>query len=281
MLRYDLVTGQTLFNVKYSHGVDQPAVCGDVVYIPTGSAAKNRIWHETSADTGQELSATLSGGYAPHNTICHNGHVYMGGEEDPGVNTASPYFHATGFAQAAMGPGPTHGVRPFTVNANDTRAWVTWSNYRGFSVLDTQNGMNVSNTSFGPVPTGTKVDAWSHGISLSPDGSEVYVLDRASQSVRVYTSADTPALLATVKLAHPMKGKELECSNGCQVEGWVLHSFDGRYVWVGDSGDIIDTQSRAVTGYLSELRNSKHGMLEVDWANGVPVATTTHFGVGH
>lgn len=94
-------------------------------------------------------------------------------------------------ARRPPGPSAAPGVRPFTVDAADSRVYLTWTRYRG-----------------------------------------------------------------------------------------LLHSLDGRYVFVGDSGDVIDTSTRAVITQIPDLHNSRHGYLELDWSGGQPIATTTHFGVG-
>jgi len=60
------------------------------------------------------------------------------------------------------------------------------------------------------------------------------------------------------------------CAADCLGEGWLHHSRDGRYVFVGDSGDVISTTTRTVVGYLPAMYNSRK-MIEIDWQNGVPV----------
>lgn len=275
LLRYDVTAGQVVWDTAYAFGIDQFAYCNGKIYMPVGSSssAATKTWQVLDADTGAVLSQ-MSGGARPHNTICHGGNVYMGGE-----NSTSLY--TSGTTSPTVGPGPTTGVRPFTVNASDTRAYITWSYYRGFSVGDLTTGQILTNINFGPVPVhAAKGSTWSHGISLSPDGTEVYVLDKLAQQVKVWTAADVPAPLAAISLRTPVKGSYTTCAYSCAREGWLLHSLDGRYVFVGDSGDVIDTQTRQVVTNIPPLRDTRHGFLEIDWAGGVPVATTTHYGVG-
>jgi len=47
------------------------------------------------------------------------------------------------------------------------------------------------------------------------------------------------------------------------------------------TGDVIDTATRQVVGTIPVLLNTHHGNLEIDWMNGVPVSTTTHYGLGY
>jgi len=137
----------------------------------------------------------------------------------------------------------------------------------------------IANENFGPVPSWYLVSAPSHGISLSPDGTELYVLDAPAREVQVWTTGDTPTHLATIKVSG-LRGYDAFCHFDCVRSGWLLHSLDGRYVFVGDSGDVIDTTTRTVAGSIPALANDRHGFLEIDWSGGGPVATSSHFGTG-
>lgn len=60
----------------------------------------------------------------------------------------------------------------------------------------------------------------------------------------------------------------------------MRHSRDGRFVFVGDSGNVIDTGTRQVITTLAQLRNTRK-FLENDWLSGSPVSTTTRYGLGY
>jgi hypothetical protein len=274
LLKWNLLTDSAEWDRSYSFGVDQFSYCGGRIYMPTGEASTSNVWQIIDAQTGNVIGSQ-TGGSRPHNTICHNGNVYMGG-------VGARYLITSGTTARKIGPTPSSyaGVRPFTVNADDTRTWITWTKYRGFSVANAKTGAILASVNFGPVPSTFTVKSPSHGISLAPDGGEVYVLDMPSQQVRVYSADDSPQLLATVPLVHPIKGNESPCFHGCRRVGWILHSRDGRYVFVGNSGDVIDTQTRSVVTHLPALANDRHGFVEVDWTAGEPRDTTSHFGYG-
>lgn len=273
LMRYDVVTGQVIWNHKYPFGTDQLSYCNGRIYMPVGEHTGPATWEELSADTGKVVGH-IQGGAGPHNTICHNGHVYMGGLH-------ARFLFTRGSTARKVGPSPstTVGVRPFTVNANDTRVYLTWTYWRGFSVGDLTTGHILANIALGPVPPNSDGD-FSHGISLSPDGTEVYVIDKLAQQVEVWSATDSPTWLATIDLLTPISGDYPSCTKACPKEGWLLHSLDGRYVFVGDSGDVIDTTTRTIVAHIPALENTRHGYLEVDWSAGMPVATTTHFGIG-
>jgi hypothetical protein len=49
---------------------------------------------------------------------------------------------------------------------------------------------------------------------------------------------------------------------------------------VGDAGDVISTATRTVVAFIPQLKNTRK-MLEIDWKNGRPIATSTRTGVGY
>ena len=53
------------------------------------------------------------------------------------------------------------------------------------------------------------------------------------------------------------------------------HSFDGKYVFVGDSGDVINTATRSVIATLPAMTNSRKE-IEIDFQNGNVVAAMTN-----
>jgi hypothetical protein len=88
-----------------------------------------------------------------------------------------------------------------------------------------------------------------------------------------------PRWLADIALHHSMAGTESPCGGDCGRAGWLLTSLDGRFVYVGDSGDVIATKTLRVVGFLPALADSRYP-IEIDWAAGRPVATSTRSGIG-
>jgi hypothetical protein len=124
------------------------------------------------------------------------------------------------------------------------------------------------NPRFGPNPP-------SHGLSLAPDRPELWVLDAPNSTVHVFDVSgvprERPRPLEDIRLSKPLSGKENPCSaRPCERLGSLLHSADGRFVYVGDSGDVIDTQTREKVANLEALHNSRVH-LEVDFVDGRPV----------
>src|SRR5262249_46291580 len=91
--------------------------------------------------------------------------------------------------------------------------------------------------------------------------------------------AQPPRRVADIRLAHPLVGLEQPCGGDCARAGWLQHSLDGRWVFVGDRGDVIDTRTRRIAAFLPALRNSRY-MLELDWRGSHPIRTSTRSGIG-
>jgi DNA-binding beta-propeller fold protein YncE len=123
------------------------------------------------------------------------------------------------------------------------------------------------NPRFGPDPP-------SHGLSLAPDRPELWVLDAPNSVVHVFDVSELPGgpprPLEDVRLSKPISGDENPCTNACGRIGSLLHSADGRFVYVGDAGDVIDTRTRETVANLEALHNSRV-QLEVDWVRGKAV----------
>ena len=123
------------------------------------------------------------------------------------------------------------------------------------------------NPRFGPDPP-------DHGLALGPDGSTVWVLDAPNSVVHVYrTSAGgrPPQHLDDIRLSKPLSGDENPCSHArCERLGSLLFSADGRFVYVGDAGDVIGADKREVLVNLEALHQSRL-LIEMDWIDGKPV----------
>jgi DNA-binding beta-propeller fold protein YncE len=146
------------------------------------------------------------------------------------------------------------GFRVVDLNTNST-LYVT--RFKGFTW----------NPRFGPDPP-------SHGLSLAPDRPELWVLDAPNSVVHLFDVSELPGRaprpLADIRLSKPISGNENPCTRSCGRIGSLQHSADGRFVYVGDAGDVIDTQTHALVANLEALHNSR-AQLEVDWVAGKAV----------
>lgn len=286
MLAYDLIARRIIWQHSYSTGIDSMAVSpdGSRIYMPTGELSTGSEWLVIDAGSGHVISS-IHGGTGPHNTIVglSGRHVYLGGRNHDYLEVAD-----TTTNQVVRNIGPLrNGVRPFTINGSETLAFTTATGFLGFQVSSITTGQVLYTQNFPGFtydPSTFPASAPSHGISLSPDERQVWVIDAPNGYVHVFDvshlPAEPPRLLANIALPHPLTGGEEPCGYDCGRDGWLQHSRDGRFVYVGDSGDVLSTATFKRVAYIPTLRQTRK-MLEIDWRGRVPIATTTRSGLGY
>jgi WD40 repeat protein len=282
VLAYDLVSEKVLWTVHLSTGIDSGQVSpdGKRLYMPTGENDPSGVWNILNTGNGAVIG-TIQGGASAHNTVASNDgrYVYLGGRDH---NYLDVYETAAGKVREV---GPlVAGVRPFTVNGSNTLAFTTATEFDGFQVSSITTGKVLFTVSFGAVPKGFAYTAPSHGASLSPDEKQLYVIDSVHKEVQVYdvsrvAEGIAPTQIGVIGVAG-LTGNESSCAYDCGRSGWLQHSLDGRFVYVGDSGEVIETATRKVLTTIPTLLNTKK-TLEIDWEGGVPVATSGRTGVGY
>jgi YVTN family beta-propeller protein len=272
MLEYNLLTDTIVWQKNYSHGVDSISVTpdGTTIYLPDGENSGDTLVYVVDAATGNELS-TIATGDGPHNTMVglDGKKVYVGPRNDNNL-----YVIDTSTNQVVLKVGPLvatnlvsgNGVRPFTINGKQTLSFTTESGFLGYQVEDLNTGAVLYTiTPTGFTWNGTGPSAPCHGISLSPDEKELYLLDSVNQVVHVYDitglPGTAPQLVASIRMGQAFGSV-----------GWLQHSRDGRFVQVSDSGDVIDTATRTTTNTLpiSSALMISRWYIEVDFTNGVP-----------
>jgi hypothetical protein len=286
ILAYDLVHDRVVWAKHYPTGVDSGAISpdGSTIYMPVGEASPNDEWNVIDARTGRVL-AVIHGGTGPHNTIVSfdGRRVFLGPRNANYLAVAS-----TSTNDVVERIGPLYGgVRPFTLNAGETIAYTTATGLLGFQVSDVRTGRVLDTISFPHRawdPGSYPLTCPSHGISLSPDGKTLYVLDTPNAEVHVYdvsgVPASRPTQTATIPLRHSFAGNDSPCTYDCERDGWLQTSRSGRYLYVGDAGDVVDTKLLKVVAFLPALRETRK-MIEIDWRRGVPVSTTSRIGIGY
>jgi hypothetical protein len=288
MLAYDLLGERILWTRTYSEGIDSMAITpdGKTIYMPVGEASSASNWNVIEAATGN-ITGKIEGGSGPHNTIVSldGKHVFMGGRNSSFLTEAETQSNQL---IKRIGPLLSGTVRPFTINGAQTLAFTTATGYLGFQVSSISSGevlYNVPVTGPFPYTSGQAgPSSPSHGISLSADEKEAWLIDQPNSYVHVFDISGLPGSppkqIADIKLTRSMSGSQVGCTYDCLREGWLQHSLDGRFVYVGDSGDVIDTRTRQSVANLEPLYNSRV-YLEIDWSGGVPVATSTRSGLGY
>ena len=185
-------------------------------------------------------------------------HVFLGGASDHYLYEADAVrpWKVVGRI-GPLEPDGASGLRPFTINAEDTLAFTTTTRYLGFQISDVTTGRVLYTV---PVP-GFSVPATfhgipSHGIGLSPDQRYLWLVDRPSRAVHEFDISGVPhrapVMIATVHISGPKLG-------------WLNLSRDGRYLFAGDAGNVINTQTRATVAGMGALVDSRYN-IEIDCA---------------
>lgn len=286
LLEYDLVAGRVVWTKSYSTGIDSMAVSpdGKTIYMPDGELSSDGVWHVIDASSGAQIS-DVNAGKGPHNTIVSTSgnRAYLGGRWDNHLQVLD-----TAANKVIQSIGPLKDtVRPFTINGQQSLAYVTVTGFLGFQVGDIATGRvlhTVGVDGFTYDPKRFAPSAPSHGISLSPDEKELYLIDAPNGYVHVYDvtglPSRAPAKLTDIRLQGSMTNRESPCAYDCDKDGWLQHSRDGRFVYVGDAGDVIDTAARTTVAVLEPLANTRK-FLEVDFQDGRVVDATPRSGVGY
>ncbi len=276
VLAYDMVAKAVLWDKRYSSGIDSLAIShdGQTLYVPSGESDSSGIWNIVSAATGA-ITGTIGAGAGAHDGVMSaDGSTLLLG----GRNHAQLEWYNTATHQLRSSDGLVNGVRPLTINGDDSRAFTTATGFDGFQEIDLNTGHVLFTEQQANFPSGFQYTTASHGISLSPDSKTLYVLDTVNNTVHVWDVTGTPIQKANISV-QALTGTQAQCAYDCARDGWIQTSTDGHYAFVGDSGDVIDTTTNTVVGHIDNLRDSRE-TIEVDWANGVPVSTTTRQGVG-
>jgi DNA-binding beta-propeller fold protein YncE len=263
----DLVTEKLLWEKRYEFGCDRMALSpdGKTIYLPS---LEGPLWHVVDAATG-DVIARVEPKSGAHNTVfgLDGKEVYLAGLKSTRLSVADPASHTI-----ARTVGPFSApIRPFTVNGMQTLVFVNINELLGFEVGDLKTGkklhrVEVSGYSPGPVK---RHGCPSHGIGLTPDEKELWLVDGHNRRIHIFDSTVMP----------PRQLQSLEVRD---EPGWVTFGIDGRYAYPS-TGEVIEVATRQTITKLTdeELRPvMSEKMLEIDFENGKPTHTGDQFGIG-
>ena len=264
---FDLTTERMVWNREYEGGVDRMSLSpdGKVMYAPSFEGPH---WHVLDALTGDVISKIVLNSGA-HNTLygADGSRVYLAGLKSPVLSIADTKSHTV-----IGGVGPfSNSVRPFTVNASQTLAFVNVNDLLGFEIGDITSGkmlhrVEVTGYEKGPVK---RHACPSHGVGLTPDEREVWVADGHNSMVHVFD--------ATV-----MPPKQTDSMAVRDQPGWITFSMDGRYAYPS-TGEVFDTKTKKIVATLTDEEKrmvQSEKVVEIVFDGDKPVRNGDQFGIG-
>jgi DNA-binding beta-propeller fold protein YncE len=263
----DLVSEKTLWEKALPQGCDRMSITpdGKLLYVPS---FEKDTWNVVDGATGEliKMIETRSGA---HNTVCglDGKQMYLAGLRSPLLAVAD-----TGKHEVVKQVGPFAApVRPFTVNAAQTLCFVNINGLLGFEIGDLRSGQKLHRVEVQGFSQGMvkRHGCPSHGIGLTPDEKEIWVCDAANSHLHVFNATVVPPRqIASIKLR--------------EQPGWVTFRLDGQHAFPS-TGEIIDVKTRQIVAALKdEMGREVHSekMIEIHFANGVPVKNGDQFGLG-
>ncbi len=145
-LAYNLATDQVVWTTSYSHGIDSQSITpdGTTIYMPEGEDSSGNTWYVENSSNGADIATILAGGSGPHNTIVSpgTGLVYMGSRALTGAAGTDDFAIASTATNTIVGrvTPVQSGVRPFTINSQETLVFITLTSFLGFQVGDLAAG---------------------------------------------------------------------------------------------------------------------------------------------
>src|SRR5262245_21677333 len=263
----DLASEKTLWEQSPPNGTDRMSITpdGKLIYVPS---FEKDTWNVMDAATGNLITSIETKSGAHNTVVSRDGQrMYLGGLKSPMLFVADTKSH-----QIVQQVGPFAGaIRPFTVNGKRTRAYICVNECLGFEIGDLNTAkklyrVEVQGVEKGPVK---RHGCPSHGIGLTPDEKEVWVVDAFNQKIHVFDNT-----------VEPPKQKESIALR--EQPGWVTFSLDGKLGYPS-TGEVIDTATKKIlTALADEMGREVHSekMVEIHWRGGEPVATGDQFGVG-
>jgi DNA-binding beta-propeller fold protein YncE len=266
---YDVVTDRLLWEQTYDgRGTDRLALSpdGTILYAPELGAPK---WAIADAATGA-LIATIDKPGTAHNTLFSDdgGRVYF--ESQGNTRTMSVVDAKARTIVKEIGPFG-NVVRPFTFNGRETLLFANINGLLGFEVADLRSGAILHHVEVPDVVPGRSPTHGipSHGIAMTQDETEIWIADNANNYVRVFDATVMPPTLKTsVKVR--------------DEPGWITFGIDGTLAYPS-TGDVVDARTKQIVATLQDengVNAESEKMLEIDFANGKPVAAGEQFGKG-
>ena len=273
---WDLTTEKKVWENAYDgQCCERPQISPDGKFMYVGSDLKD-FWYVVNPTTGDLITKVRS----PLSPGAHNLNL------SPDGRTAfmSPNGKVMGIADTA-----THtltktitfpdNIRPFVLNHDATKIYSNINNLLGYVVADVKTGeivQKVEVTGFGwpdkwnssprpRIPHGCP----SHGIALTNDEREVWVVDGINNYIHIFDNTKTP----------PRQIDSIKTSAGPY---WITVGLDGKLAYVSSS-DVIDMKARKIVAQMKDEYGRpmySEKLLDMVFTNGKLTRVANQFGNG-
>ncbi len=263
----DLLTEKQVWEKSYEKGCDRLSISPDgrTIYLPS---FEGDDWKVLDAKTGTVL----------HNVVTHSGShntiygpdgkkVYLEGLRSDYLTIVNTSDHRIA---SEVGPFANH-IRPFTIDARQSRCFVNVDSLLGFEIGDLQTGKKTAHIEVQGFHTGPvkRHGCPSHGIGLTPDEQEIWLADAFNESIHIFD----------VRKKEPLQTGSIKLSD---QPGWITFSVDGQYA-MPSTGDIIDVKMKKIVASLRDETGAmvqSEKMVEVQFAGRSLVRAGDQFGIG-
>jgi len=264
--RLDLTSEKIIWEKAFDGGADRMSISPDgmTMYLPS---LEKDFWNVVNCETG-EIITKIKVYDRAHNTIYGpSGHfAYMADISSPFLYVAETKGHTI---VKKIGPF-SHGIRPFTINSQESLVFVNVNELLGFEVGDLKTGkvlasIQVEGWDKGPV---RRHGNPSHGIGLTPDEKEIWISDGHNMRMHLFQATAPYQQLTTIPLQ--------------DMPGWITFSIDGSYGYPS-SGEVIDVKTRKIIHLLQDEHNNyvaSEKMIELHFQDGKIIAKGDQFGLG-
>ena len=273
---FDLRTDKKVWESSYDGPCcERPEVTPDGKTLVVGSDLKD-FWYVIDAQTGA-LKGKIQ---APKSNFAHN----MGLSADGKTVFMAPNGVTMTVGDVASREAIktitfSDHIRPFVINHDATRVYANLNNLLGFEIADVKTGKVIKRIE---APAEMWKAKWadlnqhffghgcpSHGIALTPDESELWVVDNINYGVLVY---DNTGEWPTLKSTFPTTASA----------DWITMGIGGQYAFLS-SGDVVDVKTKKIVAQMKdEYGKQMHSekLLEMEFSNGKLLKTVSQFGEG-
>ncbi len=267
----DLITEKKLWENVYpksESGCDRIQITpdGKKLYVPSGWWSNDPYNKVVDAATGKLITKIRVADAG----ACHNTVVSLDGRR---VYCASTRYNMLTVVDTKTDKiirriGPYMAmIWPHTINGAQTLSFVNTDHVVGFEVGDLTTGKKLHTVLVKGMEDQRRR---CHGIGLTPDETEVWLVDQDRKQLHIFDATVMP----------PVEKGHIDVS--VKAHGWITFSMNGQYAYP-DTGDIIDPKTKKIIGTLTDAdgnRVTSSKFIEIHFRDGDPIRVGQQMGLG-